>query len=506
MTTLDGQDVQGPPHDVQGPPTVAGAGPIAGWLVIALVLGACTVGPDYRRPVVPTPAAFRGQAEVERAEAERMESLGDVTWWRVFEDETLQRLIDEALAGNYDLRVAAARILDARAQVTITRSFQFPELNASGSAIYSRIVGERNVLQLEEQFGPAAGFDLAFEIDFWGRFRRATEAARAELLSSLDARRFVLSTLVTDVASAYLQLRALDGELEVAQRTLVTRQDSLRLVTMREAGGVAGLIDVRQAEILVAQAGEAVADTERQIEQTENVISVLIGRNPEPVPRGRPLLQQITLPAVPAGVPSELFERRPDIRQAEAQLAAATARIGVAKADFFPRVLLSGAAAGGALLIDGSWVGPQGLFSIGPQIRLPIFNMGRIRAGVDSAEAQAQAALAQYQQTVQRAFREVADALVELRKRREFRIEQEALVTAAGDAARLASIRYRGGVTSYLEVLDSERQFFDAELGLVRSNRDELLAVVRLYRALGGGWQGEPENRAAAAAGTRETR
>jgi multidrug efflux system outer membrane protein len=474
---------------------------IAWWLALSLVLGACTVGPDYRRPATPTPAAFRGQAE-----GAPSESLGDVTWWRVFEDETLQQLIREALGANYDLQVAAARILETRAQVVITRSFQFPEINASGSAFYSRIVGERNVLQIEEQFGPAAGFDLAFEIDFWGRFRRETEAARAELLGSLDARRFVLTTLVTDVASSYLQLRSLDAELDVSQRTLATRQDSLRLVRMREAGGVAGLIDVRQAEILVAQAAESVADTERQIEQTENAISVLLGRNPEPVARGRPLLQQISLPAVPTGVPSALFERRPDIRQAEAQLAAATARIGVAKADFFPRVVLSGAAAGGALLIDGSWVGPQGLFSIGPQIRLPLFNMGRIRAGVDSAEAQAQAALAQYQQTVQRAFREVADALVELRKRREFRIAQEALVTAAGDAARLASIRYRGGVTSYLEVLDSERQFFDAELGLVRSNRDELLAVVRLYRALGGGWQGEPENRAAAAAGTRETR
>jgi multidrug efflux system outer membrane protein len=480
-----------------------GGGATAWLLATALLLGACTtVGPDYQRPSVPTPATFRGQPAPEPPE-----SLGDLTWWRVFDDETLQQLILEAVRANYDVQVATARILDARAQVVVTRSFQFPELNASGSATYSRVVGERDVLQPEEQFGPIAGFDLAFEIDFWGRFRRATEAARADLLGSLDARRFVLTTLVTDVASSYLRLRSFDAELEVSRRTLAARQDSLRLVTLREAGGVAGLIDVRQAEILVAQAAEAVTDTERQIEQTENVISVLLGRNPEPVPRGRPLLQQISLPAVPAGVPSALFERRPDIRQAEAQLAAATARIGVAKADFFPRVLLSGAAAGGALLIDGSWVGPQALFSIGPQIRLPIFNMGRVRAGVDSAEARAQAALAQYQQTVQLAFRDVADALVEFRKRRDFRVQQEALVVAAGDTARLANIRYRGGVTSYLEVLDSERQFFDAELGLVRANRDELLGVVRLYRALGGGWQEEqPVTRAAAAAGARETR
>jgi multidrug efflux system outer membrane protein len=452
-----------------------------------LMLGACTVGPDYHRPPYPLPQTFRGQAT---PEAEP--SLADLTWWRLFEDETLQQLIHIALSENYDLRIAVARVLQARAQVTIARSFQWPEVNAGGSAIYSRVQGDRDVLQPQDQFFPEAGFGLSFEIDFWGRLRRASEAARADLLASGEARRFVISTLVTDVATAYFQLRSLDGELEVSQRTLATRRDSLNLVSLRERGGVAALIDVRQAEILVAQAAEAVVDTQRLIDQTENAISVLVGRNPDAVPRGRALLQQISVPAVPAtGLPSALFERRPDIRQAEAQLASATARIGVAKADFFPRVLLTGAASGGALLIDGRWVGPQGLFSIGPQITLPIFNSGRTRAGVDSAEAVALEALAQYQQTILQAFREVADALVEHRQRREFRIQQEALVASAGDTSRLANVRYRGGVSSYLEVLDSERQLFDAELGLVRSNRDELLAVVRLYRALGGGWQEE---------------
>lgn len=470
-------------------------------IAVALALGACTLGPDYRRPAVSTPAGFRGQPD-----APGPDSLGDLAWWRLFQDESLQQLIREALAQNHDVRIAAARILEARAQVVFTRSFQFPTVDVAGSAIYSHVQGERIPLQAEDQFAPIAGFDLAFEIDFWGRFRRATEAARAELLASVDARRFVVSSLVTELAASYFRLRALDVELDVSRRTLAARQESLRLVRLRETGGVAALIDVRQAEILVAQAAEAVTDTERLIEQVENAISVLAGRNPEGVSRGRPLLQQISLPAVPAGVPSALLERRPDIRQAEDQLAAATARIGVAQADFFPRVLISGAAAGGGLLIDGSWVGPQGLFSIGPQIRLPIFNAGRIQAGVDSAEARAEAALAQYQQVVVQAFRDVADALVELRKRREFRVQQETLVAAAGDAARLADIRYKGGVTSYLEVLDSERQFFDAELGLVRANRDELLAVVRLYRALGGGWQEERETRAAAAPAERGTR
>jgi multidrug efflux system outer membrane protein len=457
-------------------------------LALALVLGACTVGPDYQRPAVVTPASFRGQTDPVMPE-----SLGDLTWWRIFEDETLQQLIRIALAENYDLSVAVARILDARAQVAITRSFQFPEVNHFGSAIYSRVEGERVTLQPHEVFEPEAGFSLSWEIDFWGRLRRATQAARADLLASQEARWFVTSTLVTDVASSYFLLRALDQELEVAQRTVAGRQDSLQLVTLRERGGVAGLIDVRQAEILVSQAAETVIDTQRLIEQTENAIGVLLGRNPDAVPRGRPLLQQITLPALPPGLPSSLFERRPDVRLAEARLAAATARIGVAKADFFPRVFLTGAASGGAFLIDGRWVGPQGLFSIGPQITLPIFNMGRTQAGVDSAEARVLEALAQYKQTVQQTFREVSDALVEHRKRREFRVQQEALVTSAADTSRLANIRYRGGVTSYLEVLDSERQLFDAELGLVRSNRDELLAVVRLYRALGGGWQAERE-------------
>jgi multidrug efflux system outer membrane protein len=254
---------------------------------------------------------------------------------------------------------------------------------------------------------------------------------------------------------------------------------------------VAAAIEVRQAEILVAQAAEAVPDAERLIAQTENALAVLLGRNPEAVPRGRPLGQQITLPALPTGFPSALLERRPDITQADAQLAAATARIGVAKSDFFPRVFLTGSAAAGGLLVNGSWAGPQGLFAIGPSFTVPIFNTGRVAAGVDSAEARAQAALDVYQQTVVQAFREVSDALVEHEKRKEFRVQQEALEKAARDAARLANIRYQGGVTSYLEVLDSERQLFDAELGVVRTYRDELVAVIGLYKALGGGWQAE---------------
>jgi outer membrane protein, multidrug efflux system len=455
-------------------------------LPLGLLLTACTVGPDYRRPDVLVPGDFRGRSPDAPGGAE---SIGDLGWWQLFQDEVLQSLIRTALAENYDLRVAAARVLDARAQVTITRSFQFPDVSANVSTPYTHISGDRAPTQFEDVFDPLATLDMAWEIDLWGRLRRATEAARGELIASVDAQRFVASTLVSDVATAYFALRELDLEMEIAQRTVTSRESSLRLVKLRQEGGVAGMIDVRQAEVLLYTAAETIPDIERRTEQTENLISLLLGRNPEAVPRGRTLVQGIVPPTVPAGVPSYLLERRPDIRQAEAQLAAATARIGVAKADYFPRVLLTGAAGVGGVILNGESFGPAGLLSIGPQVSLPIFNMGRIGAGVASAEARAQEALIRYQQTIQQAFREVSDALVEHRKRRESRIQQEALVNSLRDAARLANVRYRGGVTSYLEVLDTERQLFDAELLLAQTQRDELVAVVRLYRALGGGWQ-----------------
>jgi len=449
-----------------------------------LLLAGCTVGPNYQRPTVDAPPDFRSALQPATAE-----SLGDVRWWQLFPDETLQSLLRTALAENYDVRIAAARILEARAQVTIARSFQFPEASAFGGAQYSRVEGQLSPIQTREVITPAGGLDLSFEIDLWGRFRRASEAARAELLASEDARGFVITTLVSDVGSAYFQLRALDEELDIARRTLGSREESLQLAQRREEGGVAALIDVRQAETLVAGAAQTIPDIQRQIAQTENVISILLGRPPAPVPRGRPLAAQIDARGMPAGVPSSLLERRPDVRQAEEQLAAATARIGVAKSDFFPRVFLTAAAGAGGLMVNGQMFGPQGLFAVGPSFTLPIFNSGRVAAGVDAAQASAQAAMLQYRQVVLGAFRDVSDSLVEYAKRREARVQQEAFTVAARDATRLANIRYTGGVTTYLEVLDSDRQLFDAELGLVRNQRDELLAVVRLYKALGGGWQ-----------------
>ena len=467
-------------------------------LSAALLLAGCTVGPDYRRPELSIPSDFRGRGPDAPAGTG---SLGDVAWWEIFQDETLQSLIRAALEENYDLRIATARILDARARVTINRSFQFPELNASAAAPYTYTTKERTPTQFEKTFTPAGGLDMFWELDFWGRFRRSTEAARNDLLASESARRFVVTSLVSDVATAYFQLRELDLELEISKRTLASRENSLRLVKLRQQGAVASMMDVRQAEVLLYTAAETIPDLERRIEQTENQISILLGRNPDAVPRGRTLLQQLALPAIPAGLPSSLLERRPDVQEAEGQLAAATARIGVAKSDYFPRVFLTGAAGAGGVKIDGSWFGPQGILTIAPQLTLPIFNTGRIGAGVDSATAQAQAALERYRQTVQQAFRDVADSLIEHRKRGEFRVQQEALVLSLRDAARLADIRYRGGVTSYLEVLDTERQLFDAELQLAQAQRDELLAVVLLYRALGGGWESTAEQRPSAAAG-----
>jgi multidrug efflux system outer membrane protein len=458
-------------------------------LVLAAALAGCAVGPDFKPPVTQVPGDFKGRDE---SAPPSKTSLADLAWWEIFQDDILQSLIRVALAENYTVRIAAARVLEARAQATIARSFEAPTVAGQASAPYSRTTGDRAPIQEKETFTPFATLDMFWEIDLWGRLRRGTEAARADLLAAEEVQQFVITTLISDVATAYFNLRELDLELEIATRTVASRQDSLRLVTLRQEGGVAAMIDVRQAEVLLYTATETIPDIQRRIEQTENFISYLLGSNPSGVRRGQPLVAQLTIPTLPPGFPSDLLRRRPDIRQAESELWAATARIGVAKADYFPRVLLTGAAGAGGIAVNDSWFGPQGLFAISPQITLPIFNWGRVGAGVRAAEARAQEGYERYAQTVQGAYREVSDSLVEHRKQGEFRIQQELLVTSLRDASRLANIRYRGGVSSYLEVLDTERQLFDAELGLARVQRDELVAVVRVYRALGGGWERTP--------------
>jgi multidrug efflux system outer membrane protein len=463
---------------------------------LGLILAGCAVGPDYHRPAVAVPDTFRGPTP---EAIQQLQSFGDLAWWKVFQDEQLVALIQTALEQNYDLRATAARILQARAQMTVARSFQFPSVDANVAAPYDRAAGGSKPPNYES-FSAQGGFSVAWELDLWGRFQRATEAARADLLASEEFRRTVVLTLVSDVARAYLQLRELDLELAIAKRTVASRAEYLTLTRAREEGGVATLMDVRQAEQLYYTATATVADTERRVAQQENQISILLGKYPGPVPRGRKLTEQAFAPSVPPGLTSDLLARRPDIRQAEQALVSANARIGEAKALLFPSVVITGFGGVGGAVINGSSFGPFGVFNALPTITLPIFNAGRLQAGVDFSEARTQEALLQYQQSILQAFREVADALVEVQKRREFREQSEATVVAQRDALRLSTMRYEGGVTSFLEVLVTERDLFDAELALAQAQRDEVLAFVQLYRALGGGWQTEP---AAAEPGAR---
>jgi len=399
----------------------------------------------------------------------------------------LRRLIDTALRQNYDVLIAANRILQAEAQLGITRADQYPTVVAGADIASQRTPSSRFPAFTFSSGG--LSLSAAWELDFWGRFRNATAAARADLLTSEWARQAVASTLVSEVASSYFRLRELDLELEISRRTLASRQESLRLTQELEDRGVSSLLDVRQAEQLVFTAAGRIPDIERQIEQQENLISVLLGNNPAPVQRGRALTDQPRPPEIPAGLPSSLLERRPDIHQAEQQLIAFNARIGVAKAAYFPQISLTGDGGFRSSALTRLFTGPAGLWSFVAGLAQPIFTGGRIRSGVRFAEAQQQEALLVYEQTIQQAFREVSDALVAYRKNQEFREQQELLTRSAQDASQLSETRYRSGVTSYLEVLTNETNYFEAELGLARARADELLAVVELYRALGGGWQ-----------------
>jgi multidrug efflux system outer membrane protein len=458
---------------------------------VGCIVAGCTVGPNYTRPEISAPAVFRG-ADAAPAIA-GAESYGDLAWWSVFPDPDLQALIRTALAQNYDLRVAASRILQAQSQVTVARSQEFPTLDGAVSAPYTGFSGsDRPPTYADYTVTPQLGLGFAWELDFWGKYRRNTEAARADLLATEEARYVVVATLVTQVGEAYLTLRALDLSLEISRRTVDSRKQSLDLVQARLDGGVAGVLDLRQAESLLYSATKTIPEIQRQIDQTENFINVLLGQVPGPVKRGRPLEAQIAPPTLPPGLPSDLVTRRPDVRSAEQQLVAANAQIGVAKALLYPQITISGFAGGGSTTISGSSFGPFWLFNALPAVSVPIFNMGRLQANVEYNEARAQEAGLRYQQTLQQAFREVSDALVGIRKRQEFRLQQELLVKALADASEVAKMRYEGGVSSYLEVLDTERQLFDAEVQLVQAKRDESLSVIGLYKALGGGWQAEP--------------
>jgi multidrug efflux system outer membrane protein len=430
---------------------------------------------------------YRGATPQEPAQP-AAESLGDQKWWEVFQDKQLQDLIHSALQQNYDVRIAATRILEAQAQLGITRADQLPSVNGEALAL-----NERNPkTKLFGEYETSANqldLSLAWELDFWGKYRRATEAARANLLATEWGREAVKSTLVSDVATAYFQLRSLDLQLEISRRTLASRQDSLKLTQTLANGGATSMLDVRQAEQLVDTAAETIPDLERQIEQQENFLSTLLGNNPGPIARGMKLTEQPHAPDVPAGLPSSLLERRPDIREAEAQLIAANAQIGVAKAAYFPQISLTAAAGYQSSALTSLFTGPAGLWSFGGSLVQPIFTGGRIRSGVKFSEARQQEMVLTYRQTIQQAFREVSDALVGYHKDREFREYQQQLAFSAQDAAQLSETRYRGGAASYLEVLTNETNYFNAELGLAQAQENELVALVEIYQNLGGGWQ-----------------
>jgi outer membrane protein, multidrug efflux system len=461
---------------------------------------ACSVGPNYRRPATNVPTAYRAAFAPEARANESASAsapgsggaasvpLGEEKWWEVFQDQQLQGLIRTALKNNYDVRIAAARVLQAQAQLGITRADQLPSLNAGGN-----VTSVRNA-----EAGPIPGYELtqgelsataAWNVDFWGRYRRATEAARATLLASQWAQKEVMATLVANLASSYFQLRELDLELEISKRTLASRQDSLDLTKTLEQHGINTLLDVRQSEQLVYTASAEVPDFERQIAQQENAISILLGNNPGDVPRGLKLTEQPHAPEVPVGIPSSLLERRPDIREAEQNLIAANAQIGVARAAYFPQISLTGTAGYESSALTSLFTGPAGIWTLVGSVSQPIFEGGRLRSNVRLAEAQREQLLLTYQQSIQGAFRDVSNALIAYRKFREFRIQQEHLVDSAQDAAQLSETRFKAGATDYLEVLTNETNFFTAELALAQAQGNELNALVQLYQALGGGWE-----------------
>ena len=468
-------------------------------LLTGTVVGQKKNKKKYQPPATDAPTTFRGDETVSPDSA----SIGDLKWFEVFKDEKLRELINAAVIRNYDLRAAAARINVERANLGLTRSNQFPQIEAganlattraaqNGSANAGAVQNGSNIAEQPKRtrtFGGVLLNLLSFEIDIWGRRRQQTKAARAFVEASVEDRSAAQMTVVGDVAAAYFNLLELDSQLEIARRTLVARENSLSIIKIREQGGIATMLEVRQGEELVYQASQTIPDAERRIEQTENFIRLLTADVPGPVARGRSLAEQEELPEVPAGLPSELLARRPDIRAAEQRLVANHALIRAAKAAYFPTISLTSLFGFQSNQLSSLFSGGGNTWSFAPQIVQPIFTAGRLKSNVRFEQAQQELAIAQYEQTIQTAFREVSDALIERRKVKEVRARQEQLVATLRDRSRLAYIRYEGGVDTLLNALDADRELFDAELNLTQTRRNELLSLVQLYKALGGGWQ-----------------
>ena len=457
-------------------------------VVVIPVVTACAVGPRYRRPTVPTPETTRGQQGAADAA-----SLADLPWWVVFDAPGLQALIEEAVGNNHDLLAAAARVEQARNQIAVARADMFPQVSYRADAERGR-----SILPGSTRGGTfndfLASFNLAWEIDVWGRIRRATESARADYLAAEAARRGVLLTLVSDVAQAYFELLELDSELEITQSTRITFQDTLDLFRRRYAGGIGTLLEVSRAEAALTQARAGIPDLERQIVAEENQISVLLGRPPADVARSVRLDEVPLAPEIPVGLPSQLLERRPDIQEAEQGVVAANADVGVAVANFFPRLGLTGLYGGESSELENVVKSAGNVWAVAGSLAGPLFQGGRLLGSYRATSAAWDEAVERYQQAVLQAFAEVSSALVAQEKLRDVRAEREETVKALQTSVTLSLQRYNDGIANYFEVLEAEQQLFPAELDLARTQRDELVAVVTLYRVLGGGWQLEVRN------------
>jgi multidrug efflux system outer membrane protein len=463
-------------------------------LATALLLSGCTVGPNYHRPAVQAPTAFHAPEESQQSQAQSA-SFADLPWWQVFHDPQLQDLIRTALKQNYDLQMAIERVTAARAQLGITRSNQFPQVSLDPS-----FSGGKTDENIKSNIFSLAG-DVVFQVDLFGRYRRATEASRAQLLGTQDAQQTVVLTLVSDVASDYFLLRNLDLQLLITKATVQTQEDSVKLTELRLQHGVATTLDVLQARQVLDTANAQIPDLERQIGQTEDAINILLGKYPDNVPRGASLgietadgwkWSETLPPQLPTGLPSELLERRPDIREAEQQMVAANANIGVAKAMFFPQISLLGS--GGAAFGHSQFAGtnipaPLGVGTYAAAASQPIFEGGALRNNLRYAKSEERQALIGYEQTIQHAFGDVSDALIGYDKYHVVRERQEQSVKDLQESVNVSLMRYRGGTSNYLDVLDSQRSLFNAELTLAQARNNEYQSLVQLYKALGGGWK-----------------
>jgi outer membrane protein, multidrug efflux system len=455
-------------------------------LMVSGVITGCKVGPNYQRPVVQPPTAYRDLSENPQLQAQAA-SYADLPWWQVFQDPQLQELIRTALKQNYDLQLATERINAARAQVAVTRSSLFPQVQGNGNFAG----GKEGNFQTNFNFLTLTA-DAAFQLDLFGKLRRATEASRAQLLATEDARQTVILTLVSDTASDYFTLLQLDLQLQITRETVKTQEDSVKLTTFRVEHGVATKLDVLQAQQVLDSANATIPDLERLIAQEENAISILLGNYPQAVARGRPLVDQPLPPDVPPGLPSALIERRPDIREAEQKLVAANAEIGAAKAEFFPQISLTGSGGGSfgrSSAFSGLMASQLGIWAYGVQVTQPLFTGGALTGNLRLAKSQHEQALISYRQAIQRAFGDVSDALIGYEKFHQVRVRQEDTVADLQESVRLSNMRYKGGTTTYLEVLDGQRSLFSAELTLAQARGIEYQSLVQLYRALGGGWQ-----------------